>query len=93
MGAGDSFPGDKVYSVKLFTHLHLMANGAIPPLPMRLHGVVLNYNSYARGQIYLYYWTFCMVYLVGLYSVLKCNGILSRCRTYFTAVHTYTSVL
>jgi hypothetical protein len=40
----DSFPGENGRAVKLTIHLHLapgLMRGAIPPLHLRLHGVVL----------------------------------------------------
>jgi hypothetical protein len=47
VGTEGYFPGAKGgEGLKLITHRHLVKNGgAIPPLPMSLHGAMLNYLS------------------------------------------------
>jgi hypothetical protein len=59
MGTGNSFPRGKAGGARnlpLTSPLFKVKNtGAIPPLPIHLHGFVLNYLiNYARGQFYVY---------------------------------------
>jgi hypothetical protein len=57
--------------IKLTTHFHPVPRsricGATPPLPIRLHGVVL---SYAQGQIYLLLFLLYSMKLVFLIRVI-----------------------